>query len=75
MLLTGKDETLDQYVAALKKRSRFRVLFKKLLDLKRTYPEQAFSHAVDRALGFGMYDLNRLESLIITFAAGRLFNL
>lgn len=75
MLLTGKDETLDQYVAALKKRGRFRVLFKKLLDLKRTYPEQAFSHAIDRALGFGMYDLNRLESLIITFAAGRLFNL
>ena len=75
MLLTGQDVLLDQYVALLKKHTRFRVLLKKLLDIKRTYPDQAFRQALDRALSFGMVDLNRLESLIISLCSGKLFNL
>lgn len=75
MLLTGHDVLLDQYVALLKKHSRFRVLLKKLLHIKRTYPDQAFRQALDRALRFGMVDLNRLESLIISLCSGKLFNL
>jgi len=75
MLLTGHDVLLDQYVALLKKHTRFRVLLKKLLHIKRTYPDQAFSQALDRALSFGMVDLNRLESLIISLCSGKLFNL
>jgi len=75
MLLTGQNVLLDQYVALLKKHTRFRVLLKKLLDIKRTYPDQAFRQALDRALSFGMVDLNRLESLIISLCSGKLFNL
>lgn len=75
LLLTGNNETLDCYVLELKKRTRFRGLFKKLLDLKRTYPQQPFNQAVARAVRFGLYDLNRLEALIISLTAGKLFKL
>jgi transposase len=75
--LMGCCPSLDQYVAGLKKRTRGigRRKLKKLLDLKRTYPADAFKKAIDLALQYGMYDLARLENMILTFVAGDFFDL
>jgi hypothetical protein len=75
VVVNGINETLDQYVAELKKRRKHRVMLKKLLTLKQTYPEEPFDQSVSRALRFGLYDLNRLEDLIVSLTAGKLFNL
>ena len=75
--LTGRHGFLDQYVADIKKHTygSGRRKLQKLLDLKRTYPAEAFKSAVEQALHYGMYDLGRLENLILTFVAGDFFNL
>jgi hypothetical protein len=64
-------------VAELKKRSRGRGAqrMRRLLALKRNYPEEAFLQAIERALHYGMYDLARLEDLILSFIAGDFFEL
>jgi len=48
---------------------------RRLLELKRTYPEEAFMQAVHEALHYGMYDLTRLENMILKQAGTYLFNL
>ena len=65
--LIGQDESLDCYVAKLKKQARGRGLVKlrRLLDLKRTYPPVPFQKAVEEALHYGLYDLARLEKMIL----------
>ncbi len=75
--LTGRCEGLDSYVFNLKKRCHGsgRLKLRKLLELQRTYPKDAFEKAVDRALHYRLYDLLRLESLILEFVAGDFFNL
>ncbi len=75
--LAGRYEGLDRYVSNLKKRCHGsgRLKLQKLLELQRTYPEDAFEKAVDRALHYRLYDLLRLESLILEFVAGDFFNL
>ncbi len=75
--LTGRDPLLDQYVAALKKRSPGRGVSKlrKLLELKRSYPAEPFLAAVKQALQYGLFDLMRLERLILERVAGDFFNL
>jgi hypothetical protein len=47
----------------------------KLLNFKHTYPEDAFLQAIKQAHKYGLYDLNRLEELIIKSVAGNYFNL
>lgn len=47
----------------------------RLLDLQRTYPREAFEAAVRQAAHFGLYDLGRLEKLILQHVAGAFFNL
>jgi hypothetical protein len=76
-ILTGEFEWLDRFVAELKKRSAGRGLnsLRRLLDLKRTYPPQAFEKAVLEALHFGLYDLARLEKIILSHVAGDFFNI
>lgn len=76
-LLVGDNQLLDSYVAELKKRSRGRGVqpLRKLLSLKRSYPEEAFLKAIQRALHYGMYDLSRLEDLILKFTAKESFDL
>jgi transposase len=76
-LLTGHNQSLDIYVQELKKRSRGRGVHKlrRLLILKRTYPEKAFIQAVQRAVQYRMYDLSRLEDIIISLIAGDHFDL
>jgi len=75
--LTGQCKTLDLYVAELKKRARGRgvVKLRRLLDLKRTYPVGPFMDAVEEALHYGLYDLARLEKMILKNTGGDFFNL
>jgi transposase len=75
--LLGESETLDRYVTGIRKRSSGRgtVRLRRLLALKRTYPREAFHAAVTKALSYGLFDLNRLENLIIEFVAGEFFRL
>jgi hypothetical protein len=43
--------------------------------LKRTYPPEAFKKALVQALRYGLYDLSRLEQLIISHVAGDFFTI
>lgn len=76
-LLRGEDERLDRYVTALKHRAPGRGVRKlrRLLELKRTYPRTAFFAAIDTALAYGLYELTRLERLILRHVAGDFFSL
>ena len=76
-ILVGTSPWLACYVAELKKRSRGRAVRKMrhLLSIKRTYPKEAFKKAINQAANYGLYDLNRLERLIISFVAGDFFNI
>jgi hypothetical protein len=73
--LCGHSSTLDQYVAQIKKRSLGRGVrpLRRLLDLKRTYPEKAFLAACEQALHYGLFDLYRFERLILQRVAGDFF--
>ncbi len=75
--LLGHYESLDQYVAGLKRRCHGRGTRKiqRLLHLKRTYPGEAFEKAIKTALHYGLYDLSRLENMILACVAGDFFNL
>src|SRR5262249_57161453 len=76
-LLRGDHPGLEHYAAALKSRAHGRGLraLRRLLELKRTYPSGPFLAAVDQALHFGLFDLQRLETLILKHVAGDFFNL
>ncbi len=76
-LLTGHHPSLDQYASALKSRRNGwgRRALHRLLDLKRTYPAGPFIAAIEQALHYGMFDLGRLESLILKRVAGDFFDL
>lgn len=74
--LRGHDPRLDHYVAELKRRAPGRGVTKlrKLLELKRTYPAKPFLAAVEQALEYGLFDLTRLERLILERVAGDFFD-
>jgi hypothetical protein len=75
--LRGQQEWLDPFVQELKRRSRGRGVMplRRLLDLKRTYPPEAFEKATREALRYGLYDLTRLEQMILAQVAGDFFTL
>lgn len=75
--LVGQNATLDRYVAELKKRSRGRgvVNLRRLLELKRSYPPGPFMAAVKKASAYGLYDLARLENMILKYTSGDFFDL
>jgi transposase len=75
--LTGRDPRLDAYVVALKKRAPGRGVGKlrRLLELQRTYPAEPFLAAIEQALRYGLFDLARLERLILERVAGDFFDL
>jgi len=77
LALCGRDPLLDRYVAELKKRSPGRGVAKlrRLLALKRSYPFDPFLAAVAQALDYGLFDLARLERLILERVAGDFFAL
>lgn len=76
-LLRGHDRQLDEYLIQFKRKLRGRGLpqFHRLLNLMRTYPRSAFLAAVHQAHHYGLYDLARLEQLILTHVAGEFFQL
>ena len=75
--LCGASEALNCYIAGLKKRSPGRGVsrLRRLLVMRRTYPRQAFLAAVETALQYGLYDLHRLEHLILERVAGDFFQI
>ena len=62
-------------MVALKKRAPGRGVAKlrRLLELKRTYPNEPFLAAIEQALQYGLLDLARLERLILERVAGDFF--
>jgi hypothetical protein len=75
--LTGQHAWLDAFVTEIKNRSAGRAVrsLRRLLDLKRTYPHEAFEKAVLEASQYGLYDLARLEQMILSHVAGDFFTL
>ncbi len=76
-LLCAENAVLERYVAALKRHAHgggVRAL-RRLLEMKRTYPQAPFLAALEQALRFGLFDLGRLENLILKHVAGDFFNL
>jgi transposase len=77
-LLKGYHPSLDHYVAAFKQQRSDgwgRRALRRLLDLKRTYPNVPFIAAIEQALRYGLFDLGRLEALILKNVAGNFFAL
>ena len=76
-LLSGQSEILNAYVTELKKRSHGRglVRLRRLLALKQSYPQESFLAGIKQALTYGLFDLSRLEKIILAHIAGDIFNL
>lgn len=76
-LLRGQHPVLDAYVAALSKHlsGRDTRALNRLLQLQRTYPAQPLLGALEQALKYGMFDLTRLETLVLRHVAGDFFAL
>lgn len=68
---------LEAYVRALKQRGQGRAVraLRRLLEIQRTYPKTAFLAAVRQAAQYGLYDLGRLEKLVLQHVAGNFFAL
>jgi hypothetical protein len=77
MLLAGRFEALDAYIAILRQKApgRGTAKLKKLLELERTYPHEAFLQAVETALAYAMTDLSRLETMILDHLKGEYFKI
>ena len=75
--LTGHTPILDDYLFKLKSHVRGRGgwAFKQLLQLKRTYPINAFMVAITQASRYGLYDMKRLETMILKQINNDFFNL
>ena len=76
-LLRGHHPSLDRYAAALKQRGNGwgRRALRRLIGMKRTYPSGPFIAAIEQALQYGLFDLGRLEALILKQVAGNFFAL
>jgi transposase len=75
LLLDDEHPAVAGYAAALKQRGRGLQTLRRLLEMKRTYPAELFLAAVEQALHYGLFDLGRLEALVLKFAAGDFFRL
>lgn len=76
-LLADAHPALGSYSAAFKQRGRGRGARaqRRLLEMQRTYPFAPFIAAVEEALHYGMFDLGRLEKLILKRVQGDFFAL
>jgi hypothetical protein len=76
-LLAGHHPSLDRYAAALKRRGNGgnRRALRRLIEMKRTYPAGPFIAGIEQALQYGLFDLGRLEDLILKQVAGDFFAL
>jgi len=75
--LGGHHPSLDRYAAALKQRSAGygRRALRRLIEMQRTYPAEPFIAAIEQALHYGLFDLGRLEDLVLKQVAGDFFAL
>jgi Homeodomain-like domain len=76
-VLRNENEIISQYIDELKKRVRGRGIqaIQRLLNLMRLYPKEAFLKAVAQAKQYGLYDINRLENIILQFVTDEFFQL
>ena len=76
-LLCGQAPVLDAYVKALihHLNGRGTRALNRLLQIQRTYPAQPFLAALAQALKYGLFDLTRLERLVLRHVAGDFFAL
>jgi transposase len=80
-VLRSAHPLLDQYVSELTRRDRYcrpvqpRRVLKRLLEIQRTYPRESFLAAIEQALRFGLFDLGRLEALVLKYVSGDFFRL
>ncbi len=70
-------KVFNDYLDELKKKVRGRGVrqHQRLLDMMRTYPKEALIKAIEQAHQYGLYDLNRLEELILKYIGGEFFDL
>ena len=75
--LTGVNAILDAYLLQLKShvRGRGTCTFKQLLNLKQLYPLAAFTSAIEQAARYGLYDMKRVETMILRLVRSDFFNL
>jgi hypothetical protein len=74
--LLGDDHpSLARYAAALKHRGSGLRALRRLLEMKRSYPAEPFLAAIEQAMHYGLFDLGRVEALILKFVAGDFFRL
>jgi len=73
--LLGHSQELDAYAQKIAARPAATRHLQRLLAIKGDYPAQALDPAIARALQYGVYDLSRLEKLILRFVAGDFFKL
>jgi hypothetical protein len=75
--LLGHSQNLDAYVASMTARHPAAATkrLKRLLAIKRDYPKKPFEQAVARAVQYGVFDLDRLEKIILSCVAGEFFDL
>ena len=75
--LAGVNSILDDYIRMLKSqvRGRGEWVFKELLMLKRNYPFEAFIKAITLAKQYSLFDLKRLEKIIIREITDNFFNI
>ena len=76
-LLQGQHPVLDAYVGALTRHlhGRDARALNRLVQLQRSYPATAVLHALAQALKYGLFDLTRLETLVLRNVAGDFFSL
>src|SRR5271167_1146816 len=76
-LLRGHHDSLDRYTAALRRHGRAgnRRALRRLIEMRRTYPPGPFIAAIEQALRYGLFDLTRLEDLILKQVGGDFFSL
>lgn len=74
-LLAGDHPSLARYAAALKQHGHGLRALQRLLDMKRSYPAAPFLAAIEQALRYGLFDLGRVEALILKYVAGEFFRL
>jgi hypothetical protein len=76
-ILAQAEPPLPAYAAALKQRAggRGTLALRRLLTLSREYPRTAVHQAVTLALQYGLFDLDRLERLILRVMAKEYFRL
>lgn len=76
-LLCAQAPVLAAYVSALTRHlnGRGTRALNRLLQLQRSYPAQPFLAALQQALKYGLFDLTRLENLILRQVAGDFFAL